>query len=228
MSEQLEKRRGMKPSITQWTGLTLVAVAASALVTLGDAASRGDAVSGEAYGVFASTLIGSQDKTPHAVVPAGGGMGAGEALAVSAAGLVRAENLFSLATGGGDENAATAEAISTAEDVNILDGLITAKGVSAVVSSTLRETTAVSNAEGSQFANLVVNGVAIDEEVPPNTRIDIPGVGTVVLNQQIRSGDGEQSTGLTVNMISVILKNALTGATTGEIVVGSASTFVSR
>jgi hypothetical protein len=101
-------------------------------------------------------------------------------------------------------------------------------GVTAVVSSTLRETTAVSNAEGSQFANLVVNGVAIDEEVPPNTRIDIPGVGTVVLNQQIRSGDGEQSTGLTVNMISVILKNALTGATTGEIVVGSASTFVSR
>jgi len=76
-----------------------------------------------------------------------------------------------------------------------------------------------------------------DGAVAPNTNIGLPGVGYVVLNEQIPSGDGVTSTGLTVNMIHVYLQNLVGGIlnpltgqiiggslqTTGEIIVGSAT-----
>ena len=115
---------------------------------------------------------------------------------------------------------------STLENVSLLSGLITADGVTALASSALSDGAASSNAEGSLLDNLVVNGTSISSDVAPNTRVDLPGVGYVVLNEQIPSGDGVTSSGLTVNMIHVVLLNALTGAQTGEIIVGSASSSV--
>jgi len=70
----------------------------------------------------------------------------------------------------------------------------------------------------------------------------LPGVGYVVLNEQIPTGDGVTSSGLTVNMIHVYLQSItggivdpLTGqgiggitTTTGEIIVGSATSSVGR
>ena len=62
----------------------------------------------------------------------------------------------------------------------------------------------------------------------PNTRMDLPGVGYVVFNEQIPTGDGVTSSGITVNMIHVVLQQlGLFGyETTGEIIVGSASSGV--
>jgi len=77
-----------------------------------------------------------------------------------------------------------------------------------------------SNAEGSSLANLVVNGTQVSDP-EPNMRLDLPGVGYVVLNEQIATAGG-----MTVNMIHVVLLDALTGAQTGEIIVGSASSAV--
>ena len=79
-----------------------------------------------------------------------------------------------------------------------------------------------SSTEGSSVANLVVNGTAVIDPAP-NTRVDLPGVGYVVLNEQTTT-----SGGVTVNMIHVVLQQlGLTGLrTTGEIIVGSASSQV--
>src|SRR5437879_56697 len=74
-----------------------------------------------------------------------------------------------------------------------------------------------------------VNGapLAADDATPaPNTRTDLPGVGYVVLNEQTVTGDGVHSSSMTVNMIHVYVRDALTGVTTGEIVVGSAQSAV--
>jgi len=129
---------------------------------------------------------------------------------------------------------------STLESVNLLNGLITADAVLAFASSAVENGTASSNAEGSQLANLVVNGVAMPTDVAPNTRMDLPGVGYVVLNEQIPSGDGVTNSGMTVNMIHVYLQSLTGGGctplgcvpgvptTTGEIVVGSASSSAAR
>src|SRR3989475_7878553 len=55
------------------------------------------------------------------------------------------------------------------------------------------------------LADLVVNGVQVttfgDATVAPNTRITLPGVGYVVLNEQLPTGDGVHASGLTVNQI---------------------------
>jgi hypothetical protein len=150
-------------------------------------------------------------------------MGDAAAAAVNVAGVLAAESLGSVTTGVVGENAASAQSGSTLQNVNILGGLITAQLVSGQSSSASNGSTASSNADGSTFAGLLVGGVAIADGAPaPNSQMALPGVGTVTLNEQISRGDGRITSGLTVNMIHVRLKNALTGAQTGEIIVGAA------
>src|SRR3989441_1946000 len=63
-----------------------------------------------------------------------------------------------------------------------------------------------SSADGSTFTNLAIAGVGSlsgDSPIAPNMNISLPGVGYVVLNEQIPSGDGVSSSGLTGNMIHV-------------------------
>jgi hypothetical protein len=48
-----------------------------------------------------------------------------------------------------------------------------------------------------------------------------------VLNEQTITGNGATASGITVNMIHVVLQNALTGIKTGEIILGSAKSAVS-
>src|SRR2546429_8902620 len=76
------------------------------------------------------------------------------------------------------------------------------------------------------FTNLAIAGVGSlsgDSPVTPNMNISLPGVGYVVLNEQIPSGDGVSSSGLTVNMIHVYLQNLVGGILnplTGQIIGG--------
>jgi hypothetical protein len=113
-----------------------------------------------------------------------------------------------------------------AADVNILNGLIAAKAVAALATSYANGTTAQSESDGSTLLNLVIAGVSYTDGAPAaNTHVELPGVGYIVLNEQISSGDGVHSTGLTVNMIHVYLVDPLTGASSGEIVVATATSM---
>ncbi len=184
----------------------------------------------QSFGVAVNTPIAS-GTSPLAVLPADGGLASDNAPSVNVPGLAGAQNAFAIATGAGDLGPSgtplvSAVSNSTLESVNLLNGLITADAVLAFASSAVENGTASSNAEGSQLANLVVNGVAMPTDVAPNTRISLPGVGYVVLNEQTLSGDGVSTSGITVNMVRVVLQDPLTGVTTGEIVVGSATSSV--
>lgn len=215
----------MKCGIHRWVWITLAALTGAGIAR---AEAAAQSVAGESYGAYAKTLTAQLDETPYATVPTGGWMDDAEALGVSVSGVVAAENLFAMASGAGDPDHLTTESSSTAERVDILSGLITADGVVALTSSAIDGTLVDSNAEGSHFVGLVVNGVTMSATPAPNTRVDLPGVGYVVLNEQSRRGDGVDSTGIAVKMIHVFLQDALTGATTGEIVVGSALSYVAR
>lgn len=57
------------------------------------------------------------------------------------------------------------------------------------------------NAEGTAIVGLSIAGQAIPADVPPNTRIDIPGVATVIVNEQHPTADGR---GIVVNGLHVI------------------------
>jgi hypothetical protein len=134
-----------------------------------------------------------------------------------------ADGLASITTGQIAEGLVSVTATAEAADVNILNGLISAKAVLALATSFANGTTAAAESNGSTLLDLVIAGVSYADGAPaPNTRVDLPGVGYVMLNEQVSSGDGMRSAGLTVNMIHVYLVDPLTGTTTGEIVVAAA------
>ncbi|OLB68351.1 MAG: hypothetical protein DMD38_00465 [Gemmatimonadetes bacterium] len=179
-------------------------------------------VSGQALGAAVRTAATTL-QSGQVTLPFGGGFVAADVDALSAP-EVRVDALTTMTSGAMDMQASTAQSTAHLEKVNVLNGLITAETVIAATSSWVSGA-AGWNAEGSGFTNLAVNGVPLgsgDYLPAPNTRVNLPGVGYVVLNEQIASG----AAGITVNMIHVVLQNALTGLTTGEIIVASASSSV--
>ena len=179
-------------------------------------------VSGQALGAAVRTPA-TNLQSGQVTLPSGGGFVSADVDALSAL-EVSVDALTTMTSGAMDTQASTAQSTAHLENVNVLNRLITAETVIAVTSSWVSGT-AGWNAEGSSFTNLVVNGVPLgsgDYLPAPNTRVDLPGVGYVVLNEQVPSG----ASGITVNMIHIVLQDTLTGLTTGEIVVASASSSV--
>jgi hypothetical protein len=208
---------------------------------------RAQSMGGQAFATYVNTPLGSSGQSPLAVLPAVSGTDGAEAdaqgSALNIAGALSSDFLNSITSGELGTAEAGAQSTASAASVNILNGLITADEVVANVMSSAGQGGAFSAADGSTFTNLAIAGVgslAGDQPVAPNTNISLPGVGYVVLNEQIPSGDGVTSSGLTVNMIHVYLQslvggvlNPLTGQiiggtmqTTGEIIVGSATSSV--
>lgn len=215
----------MRYNHTKWP--TRLAAIATVLVLsfAATASAAAQSVSGEAYGAYVQTPVASQGKSPVATLPSEG-LGDGQMAeasgdAMSVPGAFSSELLTSVTTGASGAGKAGAQSIATVAEVSILNGLITASRVFGVASATRAGGTTVSDANGSSFEGLSVNGVSVADDVAPNTRMSLPGVGYVVLNEQIQSASG-----ITVNMIHVVLQG-LFGSKVGEIIVGSASSRVS-
>jgi hypothetical protein len=224
----------MNGKSTHWVNrlaaLGLVVGLAAGFAASGSAQS----VAGQAYSTYVNTPLGSSGQSPLAVLPAVSGTDGAEAdaqgSALNVVGALSSDFLNSMTSGEIGVAEAGAQSTSSAASVNILNGLITADEVVANVMSSAGQSGAFSNADGSTFTNLMVAGQSFpgDQVVAPNTNISLPGVGYVVLNEQIPSGDGVTSSGLTVNMIHVYLQSITggTATTTGEIIVGSATSSV--
>lgn len=231
----LTKEDSMTKSAAMMAGsaLNLLVLGVLCSAALPSAAAWAQAPAAQAFGVAVNTPTAS-GTSAVAVLPADGGLASDNAPTVNIGGLAGADDAFAIATGA----EGSAESNSTLESVNLLNGLITADGVVALASSWVNDGVAQSDAEGSQLANLMVNGVAIANDVAPNTRVDLPGVGYAVFNEQSVTGDGVTSSGITVNMIHVVLQTLSGGGcgllgclpgvltTTGEIIVGSATSSV--
>ena len=207
-------------------GIGVVAIGAMSL-TFGAARVEAQApyVSGQGYAAVVNLATGTQ-QFAGAALPAEGGMVDADVDAAAVASTLTARTLNSITTGMADSALGSAQTSAEAADVSILNGLITARQVLGVAASYVNQQAAGSGADGSALLDLVVNGVSFAGTPPPNTRIDLAGVGYVVLNEQTPTGNGVTTSGISVNMIHVVLRNALTGLTTGEIVVGSATSAV--
>jgi len=190
---------------------------------------------GQAFGVAVNTNTVNQ-KLAYVVLPAGEATASNQDQSVSVPGFVTAQDLFAIVTGDDDPtDGPTAVSSATLGVVNLLNGLITADGVVAMASSSIGDAGVNSNAAGSSLANLVVGGTEVSDPAP-NTRMNLPGVGYVLLNEQRPSGDGVTTSGMTVNMIHVVLQQPVLGLlgqitgyrTVGDIIVGSATSSVTR
>ena len=96
-----------------------------------------------------------------------------------------------------------AQAQASTSSISLLGGLITAQQITAMSSTTIDSNgTFQVSAAGSSFNNLYVLGRIYNGSVPANTRINLPLLGYVVLNEQ-SSNIGSENATLSVNMIHV-------------------------
>lgn len=219
----------MSDSITRRHLPLLTALALLGGLVAAPTRGQGQSVSGSGTAAVVSTPLTGPQTFASATLPSQGGMNNADTTAATVANTLGASGLTSIVTGQIDETLVSATTTAEAAEVNILNGLITAKVVLALTTSYATGATATSESNGSTLLGLVVRGASWGDAVPaPNTRVDLPGVGYAVLNEQIPTGDGVHSTGLTVNMIHVYLIDRLSGAITATIVVATAQSAASR
>jgi hypothetical protein len=96
---------------------------------------------------------------------------------------------------------AVGELTSTIEGLDLLDGLVTVGLVRASAQALKENGVRVFGFEGTEFVNLQVAGFpTIDDSVPPNTHLTIPGLGSLWLKRVIQ---GQNS--VTVRMIELLV-----------------------
>jgi hypothetical protein len=113
--------------------------------------------------------------------------------------------------GGRTAQGTKARTKASVDNVQLLGGLIVAGNVTAVAQETVTAAgTRTRSAEGSGYSALQVMGTSVPGTVPPNTKMQLPGIGYVVLNEQhfpvTSSDEPTQVTGMriVVNKINVL------------------------
>jgi hypothetical protein len=138
-----------------------------------------------------------------------------------------AGNLLSVGDGttsvfGGPEGAPdVSKTTATVNTLNLLNGLITGSEITAVAQQSIQDGSVTSSTTGSGFASLSVAGVSIPLDTPPNTKIVLPGIGNVIVNEQVVP---QQSGPVRVNGLHIVVttENTLGLPVGSEIVVAHA------
>ena len=186
---------------------------ATAGTSAGTAASLPGTFKGEAYGTFATAVVGpiaaTLGKTAFLPCPCQGTNGATQQTSVNglSAGtggkVLTANTVTSTVYGLKTTTTAKTTTTSTISGLNLLDGMVTATTIKAVANSNATATDIAVDAKGSTFVNLVVAGVPIAANPAPGTRITLPGIGSVVLNQATKTGKSSKAKQITVEMLTV-------------------------
>lgn len=87
-------------------------------------------------------------------------------------------------------------------------GLIKADAIKAVANTSANATTLRSTPTGSEFVNLRIAGEPIRADVAANTRVDLDGIGYVLLKSVKKDGDGERLSKITVDMLTIVVTQA--------------------
>jgi hypothetical protein len=198
-------------------------------------AQTAGSVTGGAYGASVKTLTASlldPGATGSVALPATGGIADNELTGLNVAGVLTTGTVSPVTTGVIGENADSAQSYAAVQDVNILNGVITARALLAMASSEGNGLQALSNGAGTTVVDLLINGVPTGVVSPaPNTQIAVPGVGTLILNEQTPTGNGTTTTGITVTALHLVqtTTDPLLGTTTktGDIIVAVAQSGAS-
>ena len=95
----------------------------------------------------------------------------------------------------------------TIQNVNLLGGLIHATTLKALSEVRYTDGSGFSFRNGSSVVGLTINGKSINGAQAPNTKIDLPGIGFVVVNEQKRNVKSDFAS-QEVNLIHVHVTNA--------------------
>jgi hypothetical protein len=193
---------------------------------LGYGASR---IGGEAYAVALGTPPRSIQGEPYVTLPPEGGSLANSTATTSVGDRLLRADLLSVSTTGGPStsggggNATSTVSLSSAE---LLAGAIRASDVRVTATSS-QESTQTRSTGAVTFGELIVGGLSYPNPAA-NQRVDLPGVGYVILNEQIIGGDELISTSITVRALHLyVTASGVSGLAPGsELIVGSASTGI--
>ena len=170
---------------------------------------------GHAFGTYAFTqagpVAGSQGRTALIGIPCNGTQGVvysnGAERGTATKTLSWGEISTSVVTNE-TSSSKTARSITTAQNMRLLDGLITLDAVEAVATTHAKANSIISTTLGSRFINLRISGMLIaSANIAPNTRIDLPGVGYVILREVVQAGDNVTRGFITTNMLHVKVTN---------------------
>lgn len=164
-----------------------------------DRPSDGSPLQGIAYALQATATVGDAVKIyagPFArlQLPAGGTAGNSiekSTVRVNVPNIAKADVLGSTVEGTRDPEKSAAEVSSRAASVNLLNGAITVDAVKSTAKVNRAATASQSTTEGIvTIVGLKIGGKPVNIDPKPNTSIDILGLGTLVLNQQIKTSTG--------------------------------------
>ncbi len=126
---------------------------------------------------------------------------------------------------GGSAGRSTAETTG----LNLLDGSVTASLVKAVAQTTWDGVRFRNSANGTSFVNLVIGGNPIDATPPANTRITLPGIGYVLMNEQVSVRSSQKASMQTngLRVVVTVLDNAF-GLEEGTQIIVSHAEVISK
>lgn len=109
----------------------------------------------------------------------------------------------------------------------LLGPLVEVDGLHAIAESTARTGAATSSTGASFFGTLRIAGLRLPLNIRPNTRISLPALGAIVLNEQIVRNLNPVTTYAEVNMVDITLgiDNLLHLAAGTRIIIGHASSL---
>lgn len=145
---------------------------------------------------------------------------------------LKVPNLISLGTGettafGGPENGGfVARTTSNVATVKLFNGQIKADSLTAKATSTFKNGVGTPSTAGSAFVNLQINGSPV-LNVQANTKINLPGIGYVILYEVKQTGSSAgATTSVTMIHVFVTTSNTLGLPVGSEIMISSASSAI--
>lgn len=175
------------------------------IIGVANSASQPSAVGATAYGFYAHALSGSTPSVgplATAAVSCSGGSSTATANATSVPSVGNVGNETSSASGQITPTSANAKSSDSTSALNLLSGLIQANQVTTTANAAWNGTGTSSGS--TVFQNGTVNGVPLPSNPAPNTRINLPRLGFVIVNEQSgssnASGASETVIGLDINI----------------------------
>jgi hypothetical protein len=155
-------------------------------------------VGGEAYGLAVGNPAVGAPGAAYVQLPSQGGSVADSSPgAGSGVGNIVGSTTRIATSSEGDVGAGSVTSTTTLADGEILGGVVRAHDIRVVA------TTSGGRPSGTvTFGSLVVAGISYDNP-QPNTRIEVPGVGIAILNEQLTGGDGRDTSAIIVRAVRV-------------------------
>ena len=215
-------------TLIRLTLLVAAVLLANAVAAGGSGAAATDRAAGEAYALGIGSPLRPVTNCPAVVLPPGGGTvvrssAGGDVAPVS--GITSIDQLAAMVEGGLTDGGGSVRSTATVGLVELFDGLVRATNVR-VVAASAEQGGRFSSSGSATFGSLLVAGVSYPSP-RPNERVELPGVGYAVLNEQLGSGDGPTSSTIVRAIRLVVTEPNVQGAPPGsELVVASVASGV--